>query len=136
MGNIMRRVRPIGLLANQRLRFLTFQSEIFQCLFKHYKCITGVVVQKRHNGPCAGEERLTDKDFFNGPLVKDRLSSESFKIIEIFLRNGGHVRVLVRVCVRVRVRSGLRHIVESGPRTNYILDSSILNEIIPLSRSG
>merc|ERR1712113_345588 len=41
-----------------------------QCLFKHYKCITGVVVQKRHNGPCAGEERLTDKDFFNGPLVK------------------------------------------------------------------
>jgi hypothetical protein len=29
-----------------------------------------VVVQKRHNGPCAGEERLTDKDFFNGPLVK------------------------------------------------------------------
>lgn len=41
-----------------------------QCLFKHYKCITGVVVQKQHNGPCAGEERLTDKDFFNGPLVK------------------------------------------------------------------
>ena len=64
-----------------------FQSEIFQCLFKHYKCITGVVVQKRHNGPCAGEERLTDKDFFNGPLVKDRLSYKSFKIIEIFLQN-------------------------------------------------
>jgi len=42
-----------------------------------------VVVQKRHNGPCAGEERLTDKDFFNGPLVKDRLSYESFKIIEM-----------------------------------------------------
>ena len=50
----------------------------FQCLFKHYKCITGVVVQKQHNGPCAGEERLTDKDFFNGPLVKDRLSHHSF----------------------------------------------------------
>ena len=71
-----------------------------------------MVVQKRHNGPCAGEERLTDKDFFNGPLVKDRLSYKSFKIIKVFLQNGGHIRVRVRVRVRVQVR------VRSGPRTN------------------
>ena len=45
---------------------------VFQCLFKHYKCITGVVVNKRHNGPCVGEERLTDNDQFNGPLVKEK----------------------------------------------------------------
>ena len=63
-----------------------------------------MVVQKRHNGPCAGEERLTDKDFFNGPLVKDRLSYKSLKIIEIFLRNGCHIRVRVQVRARVRVR--------------------------------
>ena len=96
-------------------------------------------MQKRHNGPCAGEERLTDKDFFNGPLVKDRLSSESFKIIEFFLRNGGHIRVRVQVRVRVRVRlrvqSGLRHVVESGPQTNYILDIETLKEMIPLCLS-
>ena len=41
-----------------------------------------MVVQKRHNGPCAGEERLTDKDFFNGPLVKDRLSHQSFRFLQ------------------------------------------------------
>ena len=60
---------------------IVLNSVFFQCLFKHYKCITGVVVQKRHNGPCAGEERLTDKDFFNGPLVKDRLSHQSFRFL-------------------------------------------------------
>jgi len=42
-----------------------------QCLFKHYKCITGVVVNKVHNGPCIGEEHFkTDDNQFNGPLVK------------------------------------------------------------------
>jgi len=42
-----------------------------QCLFKHYKCITGVVVNKIHNGPCVGEEQFkTDDNQFNGPLVK------------------------------------------------------------------
>lgn len=41
-----------------------------QCLFKHYKCITGVVVSKAHKGPCDGEERMDDADLFNGPIVK------------------------------------------------------------------
>ena len=48
-----------------------------QCLFKHYKCITGVVVNKVHNGPCIGEEHFkTDDNQFNGPLVKDRSAAE------------------------------------------------------------
>lgn len=42
-----------------------------QCLFKHYKCITGVVVSKASKGPCGGEERFDDADLFNGPIVKD-----------------------------------------------------------------
>jgi hypothetical protein len=43
-----------------------------QCLFKHYKCITGVVVSKKHKGPCEGETatELVDDDLFHGPIVK------------------------------------------------------------------
>lgn len=41
-----------------------------QCLFKHYKCITGVVIIKASKGPCSGEDRFDDNDLFSGPIVK------------------------------------------------------------------
>lgn len=45
-----------------------------QCLFKHYKCITGVVVNKQHQGPCQ-DERNSMKDLMDvfqhkGPIQK------------------------------------------------------------------